>query len=81
MIKLLDLLKEFEYGSQLFADIKDENLMNVEFLDAIASFRESECWIVGSDIPVSDLMIQNPIDRGFGTEVNELVQALKSKGV
>ena len=33
MIKLIDLLKEFEYGSQLFADPEDENLVNVEFLD------------------------------------------------
>jgi len=35
MILLKDLLKEFEYGSQLFADPKDENLVNVEFLDAL----------------------------------------------
>jgi len=35
VIKLIDLLKEFEYGSQLFADPKDENLVNVEFLDAL----------------------------------------------
>lgn len=35
MIRLKDLLKEFEYGSQLFADPKDENLVNVEFLDAL----------------------------------------------
>ena len=63
-------------------DVKDKVLMNPEFLDAIASFRESECWIVGSDIPVSDLMIQNPIDRGFSSRpVKELIQALKDKGV
>ena len=63
-------------------DVKDRVLMNPEFLDAIASFRESECWIVGSDIPVSDLMIQNPIDRGFSSRpVKELIQALKDKGV
>ena len=68
-------------------DVKDRVLMNPEFLDAIASFRESECWIVGSDssygadIPVSDLMITNPIYRDFGPEVEELIQALKDKGV
>ena len=33
MILLKDLLKEFEYGSQLFADIEDENIINPEFLD------------------------------------------------
>ena len=37
MIRLIDLLKEFEYGSQLFADPKDENLVNVEFLDDLIS--------------------------------------------
>ena len=63
-------------------DVKDKVLMYPEFLDAIASFRESECWIVGSDIPVSDLMIQNPIDRGFSSRpVKELIKALKDKGV
>jgi hypothetical protein len=62
-------------------DVKDRVLMNPEFLDAIIGFRESECWIVGSDIPVSDLMIQNPIYHSFGPEVDDLIQALKSKGV
>lgn len=33
MIRLKNLLKEFEYGSRLFADPKDENLVNAEFLD------------------------------------------------
>lgn len=40
MIKLIDLLKEFEYGSQLFADPKDENLVNVEFLDDLIAKSE-----------------------------------------
>jgi len=62
-------------------DVKDKVLMNPDFLDAIIGFRESECWIVGSDIPVSDLMIINPIYHSFGPEVDGLVQALKSKGV
>ena len=68
-------------------DVEDRVLMNPEFLDAIIGFRESECWIVGSDnsygadIPVSDLMITNPIYRDFGPEVEELIQALKDKGV
>jgi hypothetical protein len=68
-------------------DVKDRVLMNPEFLDAIIGFRESECWIVGSDIPVSVLITTNPIDRydvlhrDFGPEVKDLIQALKSKGV
>lgn len=62
-------------------DVKDKVLMNPEFLDAIIEFRESECWVVGSDIPVSGLIITNPIYHDVGPEVNELVQALKSKGV
>lgn len=62
-------------------DVKDRVLMNPEFLDAIIGFRESECWIVGSDIPVSDLIIINPIYHSFGPEVDDLIQALKSKGV
>ena len=72
-------------------DVKDKVLMNPEFLDAIIGFRESECWIVGSDIPVSDLIITNPIYRDlgitnpiyrdFGPEVDDLIQALKDKGV
>lgn len=40
MIKLLDLLKEFEYGKQLFADIGDENIVNPEFLDDLISKTE-----------------------------------------
>lgn len=35
MILLKDLLKEFEYGSRLFADPDDENIVNPEFLDAL----------------------------------------------
>jgi len=62
-------------------DVKDRVLMNPEFLAAIIGFRESECWIVGSDIPVSDLMIINPIYHSFGPEVDDLIQALKDKGV
>ena len=68
-------------------DVKDRVLMNPEFLDAIIGFRESECWIVGSDnsygadIPVSDLIIINPIYRSFGPEVDDLIKVLKSKGV
>lgn len=63
-------------------DVKDRVLMNPEFLDAIIGFGESECWIVGSDIPVSDLMIINPIYRGFSSPpIKELIQVLKSKGV
>lgn len=62
-------------------DVKDRVLMNPEFLDAIIGFRESECWIVGSDIPVSDLMIIHPIYRSFGPEVDDLIKVLKDKGV
>lgn len=62
-------------------DVKDKVLMNPEFLDAIIGFRESECWIVGSDIPVSDLIIINPIYHNFGPEVDDLIKVLKSKGV
>jgi len=40
MIRLIDLLKEFEYGNQLFADPKDEYLVNVEFLDDLISKTE-----------------------------------------
>jgi hypothetical protein len=62
-------------------DVKDKVLMNPEFLDAIIGFRESECWIVGNDIPVSDLIIINPIYHSFGPEVDDLIKVLKSKGV
>ena len=62
-------------------DVKDSVLMNPEFLDAIIGFRESECWIVGSDIPVSGLITTNPIYRNFGPEVKDLIQAFKDKGV
>ena len=62
-------------------DVKDKVLMNPEFLDAIIGFRESECWIVGNDIPVSDLIIINPIYNSFGPEVDDLIKVLKSKGV
>jgi len=66
-------------------DVKDKVLMNPDFLDAIIGFRESECWIVGSDMPASELIITNPIQlewRNFGTiEADGLKQALKSKGV
>lgn len=62
-------------------DVKDKVLMNPDFLDAVIGFRESECWIVGSDLPAKDLIIINPIYHSFGPEVDGLVQALKSKGV
>ena len=65
-------------------DVKDRVLMNPEFLDAIIGFRESECWIVGSDMPASELIITNPIQpewRNFNIEADGLKQALKDKGV
>ena len=62
-------------------DAKDKVLMNPEFLDAIFELRESECWIVGNDIPISDLIIINPIYHSFGPEVDDLIKVLKSKGV
>ena len=42
MIRLKDLLKEFEYGNKLFADIEDENLINPEFLDKLIAKPEEE---------------------------------------
>jgi len=42
VIRLKDLLKEFEYGNKLFADIEDENLINPEFLDKLIAKPEEE---------------------------------------
>ena len=42
MIRLKDLLKEFEYGNKLFADIGDESLINPEFLDKLIAKPEEE---------------------------------------
>jgi hypothetical protein len=42
IIRLKDLLKEFEYGDKLFADIEDENLINPEFLGKLIAKPEEE---------------------------------------
>ena len=42
MIRLKDLLKEFEYGNKLFADIGDESLINPEILDKLIAKPEEE---------------------------------------
>jgi len=42
MIRLKDLLKEFEYGNKLFADIEDESLINPEILDKLIAKPEEE---------------------------------------
>jgi hypothetical protein len=40
MIKLINLLKEFEYGTDLFSDIDDENVVNKQYITPLISKKE-----------------------------------------
>jgi hypothetical protein len=40
MIKLINLLKEFEYGTDLFSDLDDENVVNKQYITSLISKKE-----------------------------------------
>jgi len=82
MIRLKNLLKEFEYGSRLFADPKDENLVNAEFLDDLIAKPEpntedeKKLLKALSDYFSKDVVKNLDINRGTTIGIDTLLKAI-----
>jgi hypothetical protein len=79
MIKLIDLLKEFEYGTYLFSDLNDKSIVNKQHIKSLLSKKEPNSNDEKIFLKALNKYFSDNVEKTIDTDVlNKLLQ-LKSK--
>jgi len=64
-----------------YSKVENRSLFNPEFLNAVSGLNEEEFWVIGSEIPVTELYIKRPTADAIASneDVRELDSALNAK--
>lgn len=79
MIKLINLLKEFEYGDELFSDLKDKNVVNKNYIKSLISKAEPNTEDEQLFLKALNRYFSDDITKNVDVNTLKILLQLKSK--